>query len=65
MLYFNSHISRDLLDLQELAQYPFWLAQYKEKMVYPYQVDFWQYTEEGTVPGIKGKVDIDLMFLYE
>ena len=65
MLYFNSHISRDLLDLQELAQYPFWLAQYKEKMDYPYQVDFWQYTEEGTVPGIKGKVDIDLMFLYE
>ena len=65
MLYFNSHISRDLLDLQTLAQYPFWLAQYKEKMDYPYQVDFWQYTEEGTVPGIKGKVDIDLMFLYE
>ena len=65
MLYFNSHISRDLLDLQELAQYPFWLAQYKEKMDYPYQVDFWQYTEDGTVPGIKGKVDIDLMFLYE
>ena len=65
MLYFNSHISRDLLDLQELAQYPFWLAQYREKMDYPYQVDFWQYTEEGTVPGIKGKVDIDLMFLYE
>ena len=65
MLYFNSHISRDLLDLQALAQYPFWLAQYKEKLDYPYQVDFWQYTEEGTVPGIKGKVDIDLMFLYE
>ena len=64
MLYFNSHISRDLLDLQELAQYPFWLAQYKEKMDYPYQVDFWQYTEEGTVPGIKGDVDIDLMFTY-
>lgn len=65
MLYFNSHISRDLLDLQALAQYPFWLAQYKEKMDYPYQVDFWQYTETGTVPGIKGKVDIDLMFIYE
>ena len=65
MIYFNKHVSRDLLDLEELSQYPFWLAQYKEQMDYPYQVDFWQYTEEGTVPGIEGDVDIDLMFLYE
>ena len=65
MLYFNTHISRDLLDLKALQGYPFWLAQYKDQMDYPYQVDFWQYTESGTVPGIDGDVDIDLMFLYE
>ena len=65
MLYFNNHVSRDLLDLDELSQYPFWLAQYRDQMDYPYQVDFWQYTEEGTVPGIEGDVDIDLMFIYE
>lgn len=65
MIYFNKHVSRDLLDLEELSQYPFWLAQYKEQMDYPYQVDFWQYTEEGNVPGIEGNVDIDLMFIYE
>lgn len=65
MIYFNNHISRDLLDLEELSQYPFWLAQYKDQMNYPYQVDFWQYTESGSVPGIEGDVDIDLMFIYE
>lgn len=65
MLYFNNHVSRDLLDLEQLAEYPFWLAQYKDRMDYPYQVDVWQYTEEGTVPGIEGDVDIDLMFIYE
>ena len=65
MIYFNTHIARDLLDLPALRQYPFWLAQYKDQMDYPYQVDFWQYTEEGSVPGIEGDVDIDLMFLYE
>lgn len=65
MIYFNSHVSRDLLDLEELARYPFWLAQYKSQMDYPHQVDFWQYTETGTVPGIKGDVDINLMFIYE
>ena len=65
MIYFNSHVGRDLLDLEALSQYPFWLAQYKEQMNYPHQVDFWQYTETGTVPGIEGDVDIDLMFIYE
>ena len=64
MIYFNSHVSRDLLDLQQLQEHPFWLAQYQEAMDYEYKVDLWQYTETGTVPGIKGNVDIDLMFLY-
>jgi GH25 family lysozyme M1 (1,4-beta-N-acetylmuramidase) len=26
------------------------------------RVDLWQYTDQGSVPGIKGNVDIDLMF---
>lgn len=65
MVYFNSHISRDLMDLEALSECPFWLAQYKDQLDYPHQVDFWQYTETGTVPGIEGDVDIDLMFIYE
>ena len=65
MIYFNKHVSQDLMDLQALSEYPFWLALYNEQMDYPYQVDFWQYTEEGKVPGIEGDVDIDLMFIYE
>ena len=65
MIYFNNHVSRDLLDLKALQTYPFWLAQYKDQLDYPWQVDVWQYTEKGTVPGIEGDVDIDLMFLYE
>ena len=48
-----------------LQNYPFWLAQYRDQMDFPWQVDVWQYTEEGTVPGIDGYVDIDLMFIYE
>ena len=65
MIYFNSHVARDLLDLEELAEYPFWLAQYKNQMDFPHRVDLWQYTETGSVPGIQGDVDIDLMFIYE
>jgi len=29
-------------------------------MTFPYRVDMWQYTEDGTVPGIDGTVDINL-----
>ena len=65
MLYFNSHIARELLDLKELREYPFWFAQYRDALDWEYRVDFWQYTESGTVPGIEGKADINLMFLYE
>ena len=65
MLYFNSHIARELLDLKELREYPFWFAQYRDSLDYEYKVDFWQYTESGTVPGIEGNVDINLMFIYE
>ena len=63
MIYFNNHVARDLLDLEALAQYPFWLAQYRDQMDFPHRVALWQYTETGSVPGIRGNVDIDLMFL--
>ncbi len=65
MVYFNPSVGRDLLDLEALAQYPWWLAMYTTEMDYPHKVDIWQYTETGSVPGIKGNVDIDLMFLYK
>lgn len=65
MVYFNPHVGSDLLDLEALEGYPWWLAHYQDTLDYPYKVDLWQYTETGSVPGIEGDVDIDLMFLYE
>lgn len=62
MLYFNQSQGRDLLKLPELTEYGFWLAMYKEEMTYPHRVDMWQYTCEGSVPGIRGHVDINLYF---
>ncbi len=63
MLYFNTDMSKNLLGLEQLADERWWLAQYRTDLDFPYRLDFWQYTEAGAVPGIKGKVDIDLMFL--
>lgn len=29
-------------------------------MTFPFRVEMWQYTSEGTVPGIEGEVDINV-----
>lgn len=65
MIYFNPDQSRKQMFLEELTGYGFWLAMYSDHMTYEYKVDMWQYTCEGTVPGIDGNVDINLFFPYE
>ena len=65
MIYFNPSQSRDMMYLEELVDYGFWLAMYSDQMTYEYKVDMWQYTKEGKVPGIKGNVDINLYFPYD
>ena len=62
MVYFNPDIGRNFLHLEALKDYPFWLAMYDQDFTYDYKVDMWQYTCEGSVPGIVGNVDINLYF---
>lgn len=62
MLYFNPYHAEHFLELEELADYPFWLAMYTDHMDYAYAVDMWQYTSEGEVAGIEGPVDLNLWF---
>lgn len=64
MIYFNPNQSRERMYLEELVDYGFWLAMYSDLMTYEYKIDMWQYTKEGSVPGIQGHVDIDLYFPY-
>jgi GH25 family lysozyme M1 (1,4-beta-N-acetylmuramidase) len=65
MAYFNTHMSRSMLYLTELEEYPFWLALYSDRMTFPYRFEMWQYTDSGRVPGIEGSVDLNLMFTDE
>ena len=65
MLYFGRSHSEEMMKLEELTDYPFWLAMYSTIMDYPYKIHMWQYTDQGTVPGIDGNVDMNLWFTYE
>lgn len=61
IVYFNQYQAENDLLLEELSDYGFWLAMYSDEMNFPYRVDMWQYTETGTVPGVDGTVDINLL----
>ena len=60
MVYFNWTQASKMIYLNELEDYPFWLALYQDRMTFPFRVEMWQYTSEGRVPGISGDVDINV-----
>ena len=60
MIYFNWHQANTLMYLSELEDYPFWLALYTDRMNYPFDVEMWQYTSSGRVPGINGDCDLNV-----
>ena len=63
MVYFNSYQAENLMELAYLTEYPWWLAMYDTASDFPCRFDIWQYTCEGTVPGIEGFVDLDIMLV--
>lgn len=66
MVYFNQWQGSHKYDLAELraAGIELWLAMYTRSMTYKYRVQMWQYTDNGRVPGIDGRVDLNLYFPY-
>ena len=53
------------MKMEELTEYDFWYADYHELPQCPYDYKMWQYSEAGTVPGIRASVDLDLWFQEE
>ncbi len=63
MIYGNTAYYMSKLDFASLAgEYGIWLAQYYDEPFFPYQFNMWQYTNNGTVDGIAGTVDLNLYF---
>ena len=62
MIYCNMKWMAFTLDMEELAGYDFWYADYYDVPQCPYDYKIWQYSETGVVPGINGNVDLNLWF---
>ena len=52
--YINSYLCPEVL-----ADYPLWVADYRSSLGYTGNYHIWQYTSKGTVPGIRGAVDLN------
>lgn len=61
MIYLNTYIGYLKYDLSQVKEYPVWLAQYDEKPSYYYEYTMWQYTDKGTVDGVTGAADLNIL----
>lgn len=51
------------LSVENLGGYAVWLAEYREEPSYTGDFHMWQYTSNGSIDGINGRVDLNLSLL--
>ena len=61
-IYASKYWYYDNLDASQLSTYNIWVAQYNTECNYKGRYDIWQYTSKGSVPGIKGNVDMNICY---
>ena len=59
-LYTNLYWEKNYFDNETLNDFEIWYADYEETPQTPYHFTWWQYSETGSVPGIKGEMDLNL-----
>lgn len=62
MIYANTRWFVAKVDMSRLVKYDKWLAQYYDLPFFPYEFQMWQYTDQGSIDGIEGTVDMNLCF---
>lgn len=63
VVYTNTYWAETYYDMEKISRYPIWLAQYDvDAPVFEYPFSIWQYSHEGSIDGIEGNVDFNIMF---
>lgn len=60
MVYGDLETFSELLDVEALAAYDFWICETDGEMTFPYEFAVWQYSHTGSVSGIKGDTNISI-----
>ncbi len=63
MFYSNIIWEASVYDMTDLNDIPVWYADYEAVPQTPYDFEYWQFTEEGEVPGVSTAVDVDIQLL--
>lgn len=58
--YCDKSMGYESLDLSRLTNFDMWYAEFHSKPSFYYDFAMWQYTKEGTVPGVSGSVPITI-----
>ena len=62
MIYHNTEMAAIRIDYAALEAYDKWYAAYNRRMFFPYEFKVWQYSDKGSVQGIKTNVDMNISF---
>lgn len=62
-IYGNKEWLINEIDLSQLTQYDVWLSQQEDIPDYPYRFNMWQYSLNGSIDGIVGKVGLNISFI--
>ena len=65
MIYGSSYTLGEHYMLDYLQEYETWIADYDDNVKYPYHFRWWQYSEEGEVPGIDENCDLDIRLIQK
>ena len=60
IIYASENWLRRSLDATMLQEYEIWAPQYLDQNDFMYDFTIWQYTDAGSMPGVKGNVDINI-----
>lgn len=62
MLYSNKHWLENRLEYTRLKRFDIWLAQWAKEPTWKGNYGIWQYTSDGSVDGISGRVDMNISY---
>lgn len=62
MIYSYANAFTKYFDTAKFSGQRIWLAQYNDKVTYKGNYHMWQYTSSGSVPGISGRVDMNVAY---
>lgn len=63
MLYSYPYWMERCFNMEELSDYPLWIASYTDSPLCDLPFVAWQYTDKGYVDGINRTVDLDILFI--